>query len=493
MLYEEAWLSLWVLSLYYSFTAAAGYREGGKLFGNEGTAGKRHMKRRELDTFCGHIPVRGSITKEKLSSYTHCEYLSIHNQGVTNIENGSFASLVNLDSMTIEWNNLKTINSGMWYGLHNLTSLNLRRNKIENLGPHTFLYMPEMTNLDLSLNVIHEIRADIWEENSKLLKLDLRGNQIRSLSPGVFRNLKKLHTLVLSENRLSDLVNGTFDGLHIAYLLLDGNRLTELRSDMWNGLASFYFVSLNVANNLIEKIEPRCFSRLRKLTILTLSNNPLGQISAEMFDKTSISTLYLSSTGLTRLDPGIFMGNLSSLHRLTLDGNDLEMTPDMFQGLGQLWFLNLESAGISDIRSEFWNGLDLLYDLKLSKNKVRFVGSGAFQSLATLATLDMEYNGVEVLATGAFSGLWDIYALNFKGNKISTINQDIFDPTDFPASGGHPDEIWLDLEGNPIKCDGNLDWMIGQDWLNSFPLKRAKCVDHPDMTLYVYLQCYTCT
>ncbi len=481
-----------LLSMSYSFIASE-ENTGASGWNKHSTTLRRQMKRRKKNTFCAFLPIQGSITKEKLSAYTHCEYISIENQSVSSIENGSFTSAVNLDRMTITGNDLKTIHGGMWNGLDKLTYLSLFKNYIENIRPHTFVYLPEMTELDLSLNQISEIRADIWDENSKLFKLNLRGNKIRTLSPGVFKNLKKLSELDVSENELRDIMSGTFEGLGLFYLKLDSNRLTELRGDMWDGMAYFgTFQMLTITNNLIERIEPGCFSRLNELGYLLLSNNPLGEISAEMFDQTDLGTLDLSFTGLTKFEPGTFMGSLSNLGTLTLNGNDLEMTSDMFQGLGKLMFLNLESAKISEIRPEFWNGLDSLHDLKLSKNSVNILRGGAFQNLHQLGSLYMESNQIEEVESGAFLGLQKIYALNFKDNKLSTVNQDIFDPTDFPDTDGHPRYLTLYLEGNPIQCDPALDWMIEQDWLDRYPMKQAKCADLPDMTLDVYLQCYTC-
>ncbi len=459
----------------------------------EHTAGETQMKRGKPSTRCFDIPVQpGTLTSEKVSNYTHCKDIDIREQGISDIEDGSLAALINAEVLEINFNDLETIRRGMWKGLKRLTELNLYKNNIVNVESHVFAEIPELSRLVLSGNQISEIRSDFWEDNNKISDLSMYNNTIRNLVPGVFKKLKHLRSLDLSGNLLTDIESGTFEGLGLFYLRLDRNKLTELRADMWQGLDPNMLFLLTVENNSIHKIESQCFSALHELGTLYLSSNPLGQISADIFDQTKLRFLYLISTGLTKLNQGTFLGSLSRLEDLRLDDNDLELTPDIFQGLTDLWVLHLENCKISQIQPEFWNGLESLGAIYLGKNRIESIGSGAFNNLRKLYKLDMVSNEIKELRPRALSGLKNLKVVNLEYNDLRTLDQNIFDPHDFPETDGHPSRLHLRLAGNPIQCDGALSWMIGQDWLDPYSMMQVNCADHPDMTLYTYLQCYTC-
>ncbi len=462
---------------------------------NEYTAEKIQMKRGAPSTYyCDDLPVPpGPLTPEKVSEhYTHCTVIEINEQGISDIEDGSFAELGHVETLKINFNHLETIRRGMWRGLNRLDYLVLSDDGIVNIEPQAWADIPQLDTLQLSGNKISEVRSEFWEGNRRISYLGLYNNSIRSLSPGVFKELGNLRYLSLGGNLLTDIVSGTFHGLGLEKLWLDSNQLTELRADMWQGLDSDTLWNLDVSNNSIWKIEAKCFGSLRGLTSLDLSHNPLRQISVGMFEETRLTTLYLTSTGLTKLNQGIFRGDLSSVNHLHLEHNDLEMTPDMFQGLTNVIALYLENCKISKIRPEFWNGLELLTVLHLKENRLESIGSGAFQNLRRVYKIDIQSNKIKRLAPQAFSGLSRIKDINLKNNELTTLDQNIFDPDDFPNSDGHPSLMFLVLEGNPIECNESLDWMIGQDWLDSWELEQTKCADHPDMTLDSFLQCVSC-
>ncbi len=459
----------------------------------EYTAEKTQMKREELSTFCFKIPVSpGTLTSEKVSNYTNCKTIIIREQGILDVADGALTALVNVEKLEINFNHLETIRRGMWHGLHSLTWLSLHKDNIVNLEPHAFAEIPELTRLTLSGNDISEIRSDIWETDNKLNYLGLHNNTIPNLSPGVFKKLQNLRSLDLSGNLLMAIDSSTFEGLGLYHLYLDRNRLTELRTDMWQGLDRNELAILSIESNLIQHIESQCFGSLPNLVSLFLSHNPLDQITAEIFDKTSLSSLHLISTGLTKLNTGLFLDSLSSLESLNLNENDIELTPDSFQGLKNLRTLHLENCEISEIRARFWNGLESLFDIYLGNNRINSIPSGAFQNLHNVRKLYMESNNIQKLKPHALTGLKSIQGIDLKHNELSTLDQNIFNPDDFPETDGHPSTLQLGLAGNPIQCDGSLSWMIGQKWLDPWELKQATCADHPDMTLHTYLQCYTC-
>lgn len=94
---------------------------------------------------------------------------------------------------------------------------------------------PSTTKLTLNDNEIHSI-DNILVHYSQLTHLSLRNNRITNIQSGSFRNSGRLVFLDLSSNRLNSLSRMQLHGL---------TQLTEL----------------SVANNLIERLQPKLFLR----------------------------------------------------------------------------------------------------------------------------------------------------------------------------------------------------------------------------------------
>ncbi len=284
----------------------------------------------------------------------------------------------------------------------------------------------------------------MWEGLTRMNSLDIGKNFIQFLPTHAFANAPELRFF-----------NLYFNAIH------------EITPDIWEPGNKIEF--LNLRNNQISHLSPGVFKNLQVLEILHFENN---QLQGDMFGAFEglgrLKDLFLNNNQLTELSAQTWMGFKTQASELYLSGNPLVLTPNMFQGLGELGALFLNSANISTLSKEFWVGLDNLWKLELISNTIRELEPLVFSGLKRLAFLHMQ------------------------NNRLTTINHNVFDPKDFPKTGGHPENLWFYLEGNPIQCDGNLDWMIGEDWLESIPLGYAKCANYPDKTLEAYVQCFTC-
>ena len=130
------------------------------------------------------------------------------------------------------------------------------------------------------------------------------------------------------------------------------------------------------------------------------------------------------------------MGGLQSLENLYFANNKISSIPDgAFESLVSVEHLDLSRNSITTVRSGMWTGLHLLQFLNLIHNKISNIPEHGFGGLTAL----------------------DELALNT--NELNTLASNVFDPFDFPDSGGHPPKLMLYLRFNPLQCDQNMCWL----------------------------------
>ena len=161
---------------------------------------------------------------------------------------------------------------------------------------------------------------------------------------------------------------------------------------------------------MLNEIEVGAFYGLMNLYMLHLYNNDLREIKA-----------------------GMWMG-LISLKQLSFGNNELEDLPSgAFMGLANVVKLSLAYNNLKNIRGDMFEGLFALEDLYLHSNDITSLEPGAFMNMPHLDWLLLGYNNLETFEMTAF-----------------------LDPT---CPDNHPSEMFISLERNPMKCDGNLCWL----------------------------------
>ena len=135
-------------------------------------------------------------------------------------------------------NSLVSFDDDAFPSLPNCVRLYLNRTRYQRLKRH-----------HLNENKLTDIRGDMWEGLTKLTGLYLESNQIGRLSRTSFSissqdgdfssSLTSCTILSLANNLISEVEAGTFSDLvHLECLKLKGNKLTEVRADMWQGLGN---------------------------------------------------------------------------------------------------------------------------------------------------------------------------------------------------------------------------------------------------------------
>ena len=115
---------------------------------------------------------------------------------------------------------------------------------------------------------------------------------------------------------------------------------------------------------------------------------------------------------------------------------------------------------LTEIELAMWNGMNRMADLWLSDNLITHLPDNSIPGLKG-----------------------DRPSLNLQYNNLSTLSIGIFDPDDYKVTGGHPQNISLYLEGNPMQCDSRMCWIqkgVQDGWIKNY-WAPPECVNYPDV------------
>ncbi|XP_003702256.1 uncharacterized protein LOC100877838 [Megachile rotundata] len=187
---------------------------------------------------------------------------------------------------------------------------------------------------------------------------------------------------------------------------------------------------------------------------------------AALETSTRLKSLVWTSSGIERLESGVFLAT-AFLEHLDLGDNRLtELPSDVFHPLHQLQYLNLTGNQLNVLPRALFQGLDHLEEIGLSRNRlsvlpyqtfasskalVRLNLSGnllvslpdhSFRPNAQLEQLELSANRLTKLPPRLFSGLSRLKFLGLADNEIDAIPRGLF--ADLSSLQR------LDLSGNPV-------------------------------------------
>lgn len=209
--------------------------------------------------------------------------------------------LRSLRSLDIGNNNITHLNRDNFRGLSELYGLRLVDNKVTYLNEDTFEHLPQLQVLNLASNKIKHVTPGCFRKNVNLQLLRMDGNEIMKFD-GILNTLNNLIWLNMSANKISNFdfrsipnnlewldlhknfienfVNDDlYTNVNIKILDLSYNNITEiLVTSIPKSVEKLY---LN--DNNIQNIQVGSFSKLQKLSVVTLNNNKLVQLDMNAF------------------------------------------------------------------------------------------------------------------------------------------------------------------------------------------------------------------
>lgn len=242
-----------------------------------------------------------------------------------------------------------------------------------------------------------------------LRSLDGSHNLLHALSEPVLRRLPELRVLTLHHNRISVLHWDGSTPAGLRELDLSYNLLAELPPCA--GLSRSNLLSLALAGNPLQELQPRTFACFPELQFLNLSCSELGHIAQEAF-------------------AGVDGGPLPALELLDLSGTNLE---------------RVESEWIRDLPK-----LKTLYLRKMPRLKT--LEGDIFKMTPNLQLLDcQESPALTSVHTEIFQDTPNLQVLQFQNCNLSS-----FDPWTVNSS----QVLLVSLFGNPLICSCELAWLL---------------------------------
>lgn len=258
------------------------------------------------------------------------------NREITQIDDLSFAGLVNLEQLHLGFNRVESIEKTHFADLNNLLILDLQRNQIQILKPNVFKHLTKLITLDLSGNLLKFLAPNCFKGLVSLSALYLSDNSAEVMveEANIFNPLENLVVLdvhnspVLASNII---VNQSLSNISkLQELNLMDNQLTTIRVNLSEGLKNLKLIKLNDnkwhcdenIRPLLEWIHQKpnifykintiyCFSP-KKYQLKTLIEVKNGEfLSSSNHSKTGSDSRQFSSQSLT----------INSVHQLNVSSN----------------------------------------------------------------------------------------------------------------------------------------------------------------------------
>lgn len=153
------------------------------------------------------------------------------------------------------------------------------------------------------------------------------------------------------------------------------------------------------------------------------------------YDEKNVTAVCFLSSSMRRLPQNVFdaFPNLSRfvIHGLNLMGKFLdsnELRAGDFDGANQLHTIIINSVKISKIPSRLFENVGDLMNLMLESNGIRKLERGSFSGLKKLWKLSLNYNLIKSLDRDIFKDLESLETLTMVGNSIESISEAHFRP-----------------------------------------------------------------
>jgi Leucine-rich repeat (LRR) protein len=172
----------------------------------------------------------------------------------------------------------------------------------------------------------------------------------------------------------------------------------------------------------LKKVEPNAFRGLRKLTYLSLTENELEELPADLFrDLVNLSELHLKNNKLKRINTS----SLVNIYRLDLSHNQLDYLncdEHLSRESNNLRYLLLNDNKIQRIEADFFHSnLNSLTFLDISNNQLTtdsFNLNESSKNLFSLEYFSLANNSIKKIKQSTINHLISLFYLHFDGEII---------------------------------------------------------------------------
>lgn len=289
-----------------------------------------------------------SIDKNAFQNLTYLKYINLSGNKLTNIPDGTFDYLNNLEELILDSNSFKTIEAIGNHYLPSLTNLQLNGVEFERIFQLRELNMfPNLKILSMTDNKIK--RIDFRSVHKNIEQLFLYGNLIEAINPNQMSFLDKLReiniqrcpirslTWLLEMPSLEHLYIGPLDNLN-SNVLRNSKNLIRIHfegvEEVIHDILCSYLANLpslrvlEFKNSSIYTLElKRKCNATNQITTLNFHHNQFGNnIRNGYFDNfKNLKELFLCENGISHLDRNVFQGAYN-LELIDLKWNNLNST-----------------------------------------------------------------------------------------------------------------------------------------------------------------------
>ncbi|XP_014246469.1 nephrocan [Cimex lectularius] len=416
-----------------------------------------------------------SLLKSGLSNLSSAKIVDLSGNGLTVINVNIFH---NVQSLCLSHNNLTQIKGN----LMKLKFIDLSHNLISNISKCPILsgnvsYISLNNNLISSLNNFssdtlehfdlknNKINLLSLNKFKKLKILDLSNNLIAQISANISHEVPKLEILNLSSNAIKTLDNYSFNLTNLLKLDLKNNKLKHLSPKCFVGLNKLQF--LDISQNKLKTVFPSTLQYLSGLIQLIISENKdfstqdfglllaskrLKSVNASNTNQKKIPSslirsvryLFLSFNNITQIQCGD-LDSYPLLNSLDLSHNNISYIED--DALGRLELLKTIILSYNFLISIPYTLPNNLKTLLINNNVVKKITTTDFSSIIQLKQLDLSNNRITTIAEGSFAQLILLQTLNLSGNNINILSSSIF------TNQRNLKTLDLSNLNNVMKCD----------------------------------------
>ncbi|CAH0550427.1 unnamed protein product [Brassicogethes aeneus] len=339
-----------------------------------------------------------TVAKSSLTRLASMRELILRGNNLKNL----FLLPISTSHMDLSYNNFEEIPSNQWPSMNSLLHLDLSHNKLgDNLVHGSFAGLLTLQRLNLNYN---GMTLPPWAAISELTSLQylyLEGNNLTKLERNAFGRLPVVFELNLAHNNLYNISSRAFEGLlQVLVLNFTNNNLTYIPNGAFQGLVALQ--TLDLSHNKIGKIDNKTHGLLDdclSLERLNLSHNKMSFLSRKTFPSNQYIPYKLREVDLSyNIIPVITFDltfGTSKLEKLNLSHNAISDIRKFVMGnLTRLKVLDMSYNKLYDLTSErdFFRLPANLTELYLSHNQLPDLPWPHLMNASHISVLDVRDN-----------------------------------------------------------------------------------------------------